>query len=129
MIGVDTNILVRFFTKDDPEQFKKTYQLFSQNDANFLISYPTLVELVWVLQRRYGFNKKQLLFLLKELSATKNFRFPDQTVVENAINLYKKSSADFSDCLIGVFNNLYGCQTTYTFDKKASNLTNFTFLQ
>lgn len=128
MIGVDTNILVRFLTRDDEKQFRKTYQLFVERKDSFMISYPTLVELIWVLSTRYSYSKKELIFILQELKSTKNFYFPDRNTVEKAIASYKKNSADFADCLIGILNSESNCETTYTFDKAASNLTSFTLL-
>lgn len=128
MIGLDTNILVRFFAKDDQKQFEKVYQLFEQSNTNFLISYPVLVEVIWVLQRSYGFDKEQLVFILEELNVTENFTFPNHVAVSNAIDSYRNSSADFSDCLIGVLNKNNGCNTTYTFDKDASELSSFSLL-
>jgi len=63
MTGLDTNIFVRFLTKDEHEQFKNSYQLLSQRFATFSIAHSTLVELVWLLQKRYEFSKEQLIFL------------------------------------------------------------------
>lgn len=128
MIGLDTNILVRFLTKDDEKQFQKTYQLLVEGEDSFMISYPTLVELVWVLSTRYKYSKKELIFILQEFKNTKNFYFPDRSIVEKAIADYNKKSADFADCLIGILNKENDCDTTYTFDKQASKLSSFTLL-
>lgn len=128
MIGLDTNILVRFLVKDDEEQYQQTYKLFSQSAVTFMISYPVLVEMIWVLETRYGYDKERLVFILQEFNDSKNFYYPDRSIIEKAIADYRKSSADFADCLIGAFNKEHNCKTTYTFDKKASKLPSFTFL-
>lgn len=129
MKGLDTNILVRFFTKDDQEQFEQVFQLFSQQDLTFFISYPVLVELVWVLERGYNFNKQQIIFVLDELLDTKHFHFENANNLKEAITLFKNNSADFSDCLIGVLGTSNKCDSTYTFDKKATQLGSFSLLQ
>ncbi|MDX1637144.1 MAG: type II toxin-antitoxin system VapC family toxin [Balneolaceae bacterium] len=129
MIGLDTNILVRFLTKDDEVQFKAVSELFNSGNSDFLISFPVLVELVWVLEKHYGYSKKTLLFILKELGDTKNIHFPDQNVFVKAIYNFENSSADFSDCLIGVLNKKIAVNTTFTFDKQASKLAQFTLLK
>lgn len=128
MRGLDTNVIIRFLTRDDERQYQKSYKLLTQDKVRFLISYPTLVEMIWVLESRYKYAKKKLIFVLEEIKNTKNFYFPDHSIVEKSIKDYKKSTADFADCLIGALNKEHNCDTTYTFDKKAAKLPSFTLL-
>lgn len=129
MRGLDTNVIVRFLTRDDERQYQKSYKLLTQDKVRFLISYPTLVEMIWVLESRYKYAKKKLIFVLEEIKHTKNFYFPDHSIVEKSIKDYKKSTADFADCLIGALNKEHNCDTTNTFDKKAAKLSTFTLLR
>lgn len=128
MIGLDTNILVRFLVKDDEKQYKKVYELFSHDKVTFMIPYPVLVEMMWVLENSYGYKKEQLSLILEEFNNSKNFFYPNRSIVKKALEDYKNGSADFADCLIGALNKEHNCKTTYTFDKKTSNLPSFTLL-
>jgi len=69
MIGIDTNILVRFFTKDDAVQSaraKEFLKTLSPASPGF-VSLICLIELVWVLRSQYGLGKAQLVDRLEQL--------------------------------------------------------------
>jgi predicted nucleic-acid-binding protein len=128
MIGVDTNVLVRFLVKDDPAQFEKARKLIGRAASSgepVLVSMLVLLETEWVLRSRYEFPKSQIVGALSALLETSEVTFEDEPGVEAALYTWKDSPADFADCLIGAHNVQLGCTATATFDTKATRLDTF----
>ncbi len=131
MIGLDTNVLVRYLTQDDAVQSAKTNQLIEQTitDGNrFFINQIVLCELVWVLTRAYNYPKSDVVQVIEKILLTRHFEIEDKNTVSQALNYYKTSRADFADCLIGAKNSKNGCETTLSFDKAASSIDIFSSL-
>lgn len=129
MKGVDTNILVRYFTQDDSIQLEQASQLFKlvkQDGGNLLINNMVLCELVWTLESRYSYKKIGLIVALELLLDTDIFEFENRERIKQALDDYKNSNVGFADCLINRTNQILGCTETYTFDKKAAKLSGFT---
>ncbi len=128
MIGLDTNVLVRYLVQDDPLQSKRaTAQIEKAMHAqeSLFLNHIVLCELVWVLMRAYRYPKSTVLDVLEKIMLTEQFEIESKDVVWSAINDYKIDKADFSDALIGVKNHLAGCRTTLTFDNAAGSLLSF----
>lgn len=129
-IGLDTNILVRYLMNDDPEQADKVEALFDsyENETYFKINDVVVAELDWVLTHVYKYTRKDFIKTINLLFETQNIIFTYPVLIKRACQLYQNSSADFSDCYLGLINDDSGCQTTYTFDKQAAKLSSFTLL-
>lgn len=129
-IGSDTNILVRYLTNDDPEQADKVEKLFSsmRKGDTLVINDIVVAELDWVLTSVYKYSKEEFLKAVNQLFETHCITFNSPLLVKKACEMYANSNADFSDCYLGVTNLNSGCETTYTFDKKAAKLSSFTLL-
>jgi predicted nucleic-acid-binding protein len=128
MLGIDTNVLVRFLVQDDEAQFEKARKLIKREVAaghRVFINLLVLMETEWVLRSRYAVTKDQIIEAVSGLLDSSDVKFEDEPVVEEAIFFWKDSSADFADCLIGAKNRRLGCRATATFDSKASKLTGF----
>lgn len=121
MIGLDTNVLVRFLVGDDVDQAKRAEEFIEQaaNRGPLFINQIVLCELIWVLSYAYDYSKATLVDLLEKMLSTKQFEIEEREVVWSALALYKKTKADFSDCLLGTKNHQLGCTYTATFDQKA----------
>ena len=121
-IGVDTNILVRLFVKDDVRQFASVARLVGdlKGDDVFFINIVVLIETFWTLSKRYGYQKHQLLALAQALLERGDVDVDQYEAVGNAINISRLMGADISDALIGELNRLSGCGRTLTFDTKAA---------
>lgn len=121
MIGLDTNVLVRFLVEDDVHQAKRARELIEQtaDKEPLFINQIVLCELVWVLSYAYDYPKPTLLDVLEKILSTKQFEIEEREVVWAALMSYKKTKADFSDCLLGTKNHQLGCTYTATFDQKA----------
>ena len=128
MLGIDTNVLVRFLLRDDEAQFQKANKLIQREvtaGRGVLVSQLVLLETEWVLRSRYGFSKIQLLEVIASLLDTRDIQLADEQSVEEAIYQWKEANADFADCLIAARHRRLGCSATATFDARAVKLTGF----
>lgn len=131
MKGLDTNILVRYFVQDDPAQGEKVTQFIEKTVAEgetCFINNIVLCELVWVLESAYGYSKAEIAELLEKVLKTSIFNFENKDAVWWSLREYKKSKADFSDCLISRQNKTHGCGETVSFDKGVKGVEGFVVL-
>jgi len=129
MTGLDTNVLVRYLTQDDPVQSAQANQLIEQTFSegkSLFINHIVLCELIWVLTRAYDYPKSDVVDVIEKILLVHQFEIEDKSSVLEALNDFKTSRADFADCLIGVKNANAGCEKTWSFDKATSVLDNFT---
>jgi predicted nucleic-acid-binding protein len=125
MLGIDTNVLVRFLLRDDEAQFEKARKLIKREVAAgrcVFISQLVLLETEWVLRSRYSLPKNMIVEAISRLLDATDVRFEDEPTIEEALYSWKDTTADFADCLIGAKNRRLGCRATATFDAKASKL-------
>ena len=128
MLGIDTNVLVRFLVRDDEAQFEKARKLIKREVAagsGVFVNQLVLLETEWVLRSRYSLAKNLIIQAISGLLDASDVRFEDEPTVEEALFIWKDSAADFADCLIGAKNRRLGCRATATFDMKASKLPGF----
>lgn len=129
MLGVDTNVLIRFLVRDDEVQFEKARKLIKREVAAgrcVFVSHLVLLETEWVLRSRYSLPKNLIIEAISGLLDATDVQFEDEPAIEEALFIWKDTTADFADCLIGARNRRLGCRTTVTFDTKASKLPGFT---
>jgi predicted nucleic-acid-binding protein len=129
MIGLDTNVLVRFLVRDDEAQYEKARRLIRRevnSGRQVFVSLLVLLETEWVLRSRYGAGKSELLAVVSGLLDAGDLEVEDEASVEEALYHWKDSAAGFTDCLIGARNRRIGCTATATFDAKAARLPGFT---
>ena len=128
MLGIDTNVLVRFLVQDDDAQFDKARKLIKREIAagrRVFVNQLVLMETEWVLRSRYAVPKNQIIETISGLLDAADVQFEDEPVIEEALFVWKEITADFADCLIGAKNRRLGCKATATFDMKASKLPGF----
>lgn len=128
MLGVDTNVLVRFLVRDDEAQFEKARKLIKREVAagrSVFISHLVILETEWVLRSRYSLPKNLIIEVISGLLDATDVQFEDEPAVEEALFIWKDATADFADCLIGAKNRRLGCSATATFDAKAAKLPGF----
>ncbi len=131
MIGLDTNVLVRYIVQDDPTQAaiaSAFIEKYCTETTPGFVNNVVLVELVWVLERGYGYDKSAIHSVLKQMAATAELKLENQESVWQAIEDFASGNAGFSDCLIAVVNRQYACRTTYTFDRRAAKNSGFELL-
>lgn len=118
VIGLDTNVLVRYLTKDDEVQWKRAVEIINNAESCF-ISNIVLCEIVWVLRGKpYKYPQSEILKIIELLLQSSKLEFVNRTVIYQALKLNKLGKADFADYLIGAVNHFHECSTTVTFDQK-----------
>jgi predicted nucleic-acid-binding protein len=122
MIGLDTNVLVRYIVQDDPAQARKATALIESltDESPGFVSMTALVELVWVIQGCYAADKDETVGILDKLLRLRTLRLENMEVVSRAVRVYAGSRADFADCLIESSGSHAQCSHTATFDGNAS---------
>lgn len=120
MIGLDTNVLVRLLTADDPAQLKAASRLLAAHDGEpgaFFVNDMVLVELVRVLGRLYGFAPAEALTAIASLLESNAFSFEDRDRLSHAVSLCGERACDFADTMRVLKNATAPCEYTATFDK------------
>ena len=123
MIGLDTNVLVRFLVRDDARQFEGARRLIrreADRGEPVLISLLVLLETEWVLRSRYTLSKEEIADTVSALLDAAEVRFENESAVEQARYLWRDSAADFADCLVGAHHRSLGCKATASFDARAA---------
>ena len=122
MIGLDTNVLVRYIAQDDSKQSPKATRLIESLtvDAPGYVSIVSVVELVWVLTGCYALTRGEICEVLETLLRTIEIVVAHADTIWKALRLFKEGKADFADCLIERSANEAGCSYTTTFDRDAA---------
>jgi predicted nucleic-acid-binding protein len=122
MIGLDTNVLARYFAQDDVAQAHAATEIierFSDDEQGF-VSATALVELTWVLDRCYHLQKAELVRILDSLLKSREIVVENAALAHQALRLYAQCKAGFADCLIERAGAAAGCEFTFTFDQDAA---------
>jgi len=124
MIGLDTNILVRYLTQDDPKQSPKATRLVESLTVETpgYITLVSVVELVWVLDGCYGSTKDEVCEVLETLLRSRELVVAEAGILWKALPLYRNGKADFADILIERLSNAAGCIHTATFDHASAKV-------
>lgn len=122
MIGLDTNVVVRYIMQDDAAQSKLATRLIESltvDDPGF-VPLVAITELSWVLSTSYGLKRAQIVTVMELLLRTKEILVEAAPVVWSVLRVYRGSSADFADCLVERSAASAGCVRTMTFDRLAA---------
>ena len=129
MIGLDTNVVVRYLTQDDPDQAARANRLFAglTEDNPGYVSHVVLAETYWVLRSGYQADRVEILQAVQGLLEAREISVEAPDVVRRAVR-DAASGGGFADALIARSAESAGCSTTMTFDSKAAKLTGMTLL-
>lgn len=124
MIAIDTNVLVRFLTQDEPEQAAAASAFMGAltTEAPGFISREVMVELVWVLERAYRFTRVELSVALEGLLAAVELEVEAADDVGSAVFRYRDDGFGFADLMIAAAARRAGAARLVTFDRKAARL-------
>jgi predicted nucleic-acid-binding protein len=124
MIGLDTNVLVRYLTHDEPKQTAAAMRV--MNSLSFespgFLSLIVIAELVWVLGISYRYQKKEIEQVLENLLRSKELVIERADIVSQACRAFRTGRADFTDYLIERCAHAAECRFTVTFDQKAAQV-------
>jgi predicted nucleic-acid-binding protein len=122
LIGLDTNVLVRYVADDDAKQSPKATALIESlsPEAPGYVTIVSVIELVWVMQSCYSMSREAVAAVLAQMLRTKELVVENAEVVWRAVRLFVNGNADFADCLIERSAVAAGCVDVYTFDRAAA---------
>jgi predicted nucleic-acid-binding protein len=130
MIGLDTNILVRFLTQDDPIQSPRATEIIerrlTEENPGF-VSIVAMVETVWVLDRAYRLAANEIAAAVERMLQTDVLVVENEQEVFSAMIALKEGRGSFADAVIAALGTRAGCSRTLTFDQKALRLSGFEF--
>jgi len=128
MIGLDTNILVRYIAQDDPAQSAKAAALIERRltaENPGFISLVAMAEIVWVLDRAYGLDDQEIAAVVERILQIDVLVVESEQEVFAAMIALKEGAGLFADALIGALGAKAGCAHTLTFDRKALRLPDY----
>ena len=128
MIGLDTNILVRYLTQDDSTQSPKAREIMERRlteEKPGFVSIVAMVETVWVLERAYGLTPHKIVGAVERVLQTDVLVVENEQEVFTAMIALKDGQGSFADAVIAALGARMGCSCTLTFDRKALRLPGF----
>ncbi|MDO8359444.1 MAG: type II toxin-antitoxin system VapC family toxin [Devosia sp.] len=122
MIGADTNILLRLMVPDDPAQNRRALAFLSDSvaDAPIFVGLIVVVEMVWVLERKYGYSREHSAAAVRFLLDSPDIVVEEAPLVASVIERVERLGTDIADELIAASNSARGCSRTMTFDRNAA---------
>jgi predicted nucleic-acid-binding protein len=128
MIGLDTNVVIRYLAQDDQIQSPKATQIFerrlTEREPGF-ISLVTMVETVWVLDTVYGLPAQEIAQAVERMLQVDTLVVQNEQEVFTAMVALKSGRGSFADTLVGALGIWAGCGSTLTFDRKAGRVEGF----
>jgi len=128
MIGLDTNILVRYVTQDDPVQSPKATEIIERQlteEQPGFVSIVAMVEIVWVLDRAYGLTTHEIAAAVERMLQTDVLVVENEQEVFTAMIALKERRGSFADAMIAALSAKAGCSCTLTFDERALRMSGF----
>jgi predicted nucleic-acid-binding protein len=124
VIGLDTNVLVRYIVRDDARQTAAATKLIESActaDSPGIVTLIALCELVWVLDRGYHYRRAQIALVLRRILSAEDLHVERSELAWQVLNDYEQGKADFADYLIGLTGKLEKAEATYTFDRRTAD--------
>ena len=132
MTGLDSNVLVRYFTRDDEAQARAARKFIERAigiGERLHVSLVALAELAWVLRSRYKVKRNEVSTLVESLLSEPGIHVQDSNAVWMALDACAKAGIDFSDALVAAVDRLHGCSHSVTLDAKAARIPGMTLLE
>ena len=127
MIGLDTNVLLRYLVQDDPAQSRRATEIIerrlTEQNPGF-VSIVSIVEIVWVLGSLYGRTRSQVAQHIEMILAADTLEVQNEQEVYQAVVALRSGMGTFEDALIGSIGIWRGCSATLTFDRNAAKRLN-----
>jgi predicted nucleic-acid-binding protein len=128
MIGLDTNVIVRYLAQDDPLQSQKATDVIERQltaERPGFVSIVTMVETVWVLDSAYDLAATEIAAAIERMLQNEVLLIEHEQEVFTAMLDLKEGRGSFADALIAELGARAGCEYTVTFDKRALRLPGF----
>ncbi|MDX2141813.1 MAG: type II toxin-antitoxin system VapC family toxin [Rhodospirillaceae bacterium] len=131
MLGLDTNILVRYVVRDDARHLAQVDRLFERRLSKItpgFVNSVVLAEFVWVLERTYRFARPEIAAAVADLIGSEQIELEHDACIEEALEIFTSTPVGFTDILISLINRTRGCATTLTMDRGQRHLKTATVL-
>lgn len=132
MIGIDTNVLLRWLLYPDEgdigssnAEIEAVEKTISAAGERFFVNAIVVAETTWILEQKLKLRRADVCGVVDRLLYSVNVAVGEASAVKEARNIYEASNIGFADCLIGRINRRAGCSHTLTFDKKAARQADF----
>jgi predicted nucleic-acid-binding protein len=123
MIGIDTNVLVRYIAQDDAAQSRRATS-FIEKECNEaapgFVGLAVLAEVVWVSESSYGAAREEVADIVRRILSSRHLVVQDAETAWKALRHFESSRADFADCLVAHSAVAAGCKTVVSFDRQAA---------
>lgn len=116
---IDTNIFLRYLTKDDPSRYDKCREIFKnaiEGKITIATSGMVIAELIWTLLSYYKVPKADVVEKISIIVSTKNLYIPDKDIIADALVLYSRKNIDYIDAYNAVFMKNHGVDEIYSYD-------------
>jgi predicted nucleic acid-binding protein len=126
-IFIDTNILLRYLTADDPEKFERCKELFKQaleKKIILLTSDMVIAELIWTLNSFYKVPKDEIIEKVTIIINTPNLKVPNKKLLSEVLVLFSQENIDYIDAYNAVFMKKNGCAQIFSYDKDFDRIEN-----
>lgn len=123
MIGIDTNVLVRYIAQDDAAQSARATRLLEKECSPAtpgFVGLIVLLELVWVSESCYNASRAEIAGMVRRILSIRQLVVEEAETAWKALRLFESSKADFADCLVERVATAAGCTAVMTFDKAAA---------
>lgn len=122
MIGLDTNVLLRFLLNDDPAQTSQARALLRSltPEQPGWVGIAAVLEIAWVLSKSKAMSRESVARTLTDLLSLDTVTIERGDAVAWAVQNFRSTKADFADCLIAASARAAGCTRTVTFDRIAA---------
>jgi predicted nucleic-acid-binding protein len=114
VLAVDTNLIVRFLTRDDEDQFARAEAVI-KGERPLFVSLTVLLETEWVLRRGYRFSTQRIVEALRAFIGLPGLLLQEGAVAVLALD-WAEQGLDFADALH--LAQSQGCDAFLTFDQE-----------
>jgi len=124
MIGLDTNLVVRFLVQDDPAQAALASEVFGSlsSDRPGFVGSVVLAEISWVLARAYRAGREEIAAAIEGLLRSEEIIIENTEAAYRALAVFRDGRAvEFADALIAETARLAGADEALTFDRRATS--------
>jgi|SRR4030066_1618652 len=117
---IDTNIFLRYLTKDDPSKYDKCREIFKkavEGKIELATSGIVIAELIWTLLSYYKAPKADVIEKISIIVSTENLHIPDKNIITDALVLYGRKNIDYIDAYNAVFMRYHNLNEIYSYDE------------
>ena len=117
---IDTNIFLRYLTKDDPSKYDNCREIFKkaiEGKMALVTSGMVIAELIWTLLSYYKVAKADIVAKVTIIVSTENLFIPDKNIIADALVLYSRKNIDYIDAYNAVFMKYHGLDEIYSYDR------------